>query len=278
MDKYDYLKIMIENRSFDDDETDNLEKFGDAYDEYFDLVSNQIDREEFLLLVDTFSNKDKYDFFSESIRDLLFFYVRDTDEPVEFVIRSLLKNEDGFFDSIEIISHVVNELPRYKKEIFKQVLNLNVYSLINIVKLNKYSSKYYLNEELLFDINKKILNKFNWIHKFEYKLARFLDNINIVLNNNDVCILKKLQGIDMYYEKDEFIEILWDEKREELNKELNIKEINLIAEIKDHYLIEKDGFYYIRHRDQLNEDVYDVSVGNSLEKVLESVNLFSWIK
>lgn len=282
MDKYDYLKLMIENRDVWNDDT--VEVYFDAHEEYFDIVDNEErhkipDEVEVDMIINSFYNIDLYSYLVDSMVERVLYYMELSEENFKYCLDKMFENKKGYYMMVRLFHFIEVYHKSYIYDVIDRINKLEVEDKFYLYKLVEFN-KLVRDPGIVSAVSTGIPYFLKGYVKISYDELYVYPDTSLCIDKRDYDVLSLIQGYRFYIDESMYIHFIWDEKREELIKILNIKNesINLIAEIKDYYLVENRGFYYIRHRDNLNEDVYDVSIGNSLEKVLENVNLFSWIK
>lgn len=280
MDKYDYLKLMIEHRDVWNDDT--VEIYFDAHEEYFNIVDYEEehkipDEMEITLLIKTFYNIDMYGYLVDSMVERVLLYMELSEENFTYCLDKLFENKKGYYMMVRLFHFLVVYHNSRLDDVIERINKLSIedkFYLYNFVESNKI-----VRDTGVF--SSVLNNRPNYLKNYEklvYNEHYVYPETKLRIKKRDSEVLSLVQGYLMYVRDDLFLSVFSDDTRSDEIKKIGVMNSNILLRVNGYYLIEKDGFYYIGHRDQLNEAVYDISVGDSLEKVLESVNLFSWIK
>lgn len=282
MDKYDYLKLMIENQDIWVDEKADI--YFDAHEKYFDIVDYDDDhaipdKMEIELLIKTFYNIDLYGYLVDSMIDRLYLFMDDSDENFKFALDKLFENKKGYYMMMRLLSFLDSNKCEHMYDVLNRIKKLDSYDKFILYKWILHDSTK-RSEDLMAVVTEDKPKYLKRYVKIKYDENYFYTETKICINKRDYKVIELVQGCKLYIDDDLYIHVLWDKRRKEINEKYkhNGKNINLVGIIRDYYLFERDGYYYLRHGDYLNLNLYDVAIGNNLEDVLEDVNLFSWIR
>lgn len=143
MDKYDYLKLMIEHRDVWNDDT--VEIYFDAHEEYFNIVDYEEehkipDEMEITLLIKTFYNIDMYGYLVDSMVERVLLYMELSEENFTYCLDKLFENKKGYYMMVRLFHFLVVYHNSRLDDVIERINKLSIedkFYLYNFVESNK---------------------------------------------------------------------------------------------------------------------------------------------